>query len=302
MIPTGIRSLACLFAASALPAFPQAPFKVFMIASKAADHLATSTAAKAAVEKLGTDNGFTVDYTLDTARISDAVLDGYQVFFQQHLAPFEFSTPRRAAFEKFVASGRGWVGVHAAGLVQPAWGNNKPYWQWYEDFFGGIRYVDHPALQDGKVVFEDRTHPVTKNMPASFTIKDEWYEWDGNPRARVRVLGKADETSYKPLKSQGDHPIIWSNEKHPKMIYIGVGHDVSVWSHPEYLKLVRDAILWAKPVSSRIDYRAAEKGWLGAPDRDAEPQSSALPAWDPLGRRLPVVRAENLLILYPGRR
>lgn len=289
--------LACLSAAWllawAVPIGAQTPFRVFMIASKAADHLATSSAAKTAVEKLGADNGFTVDYTLDTARISDAVLDGYQVFFQEHLAPFEVSTPRRAALEKFVASGRGWVGVHAAGLCQPEWGNNKPYWQWYQDFFGGVAYVNHPALQNGTVVFEDRTHPATKNMPASFQIKDEWYEWNGNPRPNVHVLGKADESTYTQVKPQGDHPIIWSNQKHPKMIYIGIGHDVSVWSHPEYLKLVRDAVLWAKPAASRLDYRADEKGYLGTP------VSAPMRSWDPLGRALPVLRAERFRIGGP---
>jgi type 1 glutamine amidotransferase len=242
----------------------QAPFKVFMIASKASDHIATSTAAKAGLEKIGADNGFTVDYTLDTSLISEENLGKYQVFFQEHLAPFEVSIPRRAALEKFVAGGKGWVGVHAAGLTQPDW-SPKPYWQWYEDFFGGIKYVTHPALQTGTAIFEDRTHPVTRNMPATAQFKDEWYEWDGNPRPRVRVLAKADESTYKQVKPQGDHPIIWTNETFEKMIYIGIGHDVSVWSHPDYLKLVRDAVLWAKPVTTRLDPMAAEKGYLGTP-------------------------------------
>jgi type 1 glutamine amidotransferase len=242
----------------------QTPFKVFMIASKASDHIATSTVARTGLEKIGADNGFTVDYTLDTSMISDANLDKYAVFFQEHLAPFEVSIPRRAAVEKFVAGGKGWVGVHAAGLCQPDW-SPKPYWQWYEDFFGGIKYVTHPALQTGTAIFEDRTHPVTRNMPSTAQFKDEWYEWDGNPRPRVRVLARADESTYKQVKSQGDHPIIWTNETFPKMIYIGIGHDVSVWSHPDYLKLVRDAVLWARPVTTRIDPMAAEKGYLGSP-------------------------------------
>ena len=307
MLSTVLRSPVgvCLIALSALTANAQSPFRVFMIASQASDHIATSTAAKGVIEKMGADNGFTVDYTLDTSLISDANLDKYQVFFQEHLAPFEFSTPRRAAFEKFIASGRGWVGVHAAGLVQPEWGNNKPYWQWYDTFFGGIKYVIHPALQTGTFVFEDRTHPAMRNMPATLQIKDEWYEWDGNPRPRVRVLAKADESTYKQVKSQGDHPIIWSNETYPKMLYIGVGHDVSVWSNPTYVMMVRDAILWAKPATTKLDPQAAAKGYLGSP-RTAKLWAheglitmgwkDEAPRWDPLGHALPVVTAKGFRV------
>ncbi len=314
---------ACLLSTLAFGALglsAQTPFRIFMIASKASDHIATSTAAKAALEKMGTENGFTVDYTLDTSLISEANLDKYQVFFQEHLAPFEVSNERRAAVEKFVASGRGWIGVHAAGLTHPEWfhaGN----WDWYESFFGSIRYVTHPALQTGTAIFEDRTHPATKNMPATAQFKDEWYEWDGNPRARVRVLAKADEKTYTQVKPQGDHPIIWSNETYPKMIYLGIGHDVSVWSHPTYLLLVRDAIMWAKPATTKLDPQAAAKGYLGSPraarvwasqgkitmgwdgnastlggDASTAGARTAEGLWDPLGHSLPVLKAEGFKV------
>jgi len=43
----------------------------------------------------------------------------------------------------------------------------------------------------------------------------------------------------------GDHPIIWTNEKYRRMIYIGIGHDPSVFTNQSYVILLRDAILWA---------------------------------------------------------
>jgi type 1 glutamine amidotransferase len=241
----------------------QAPFKVFMIASKASDHIAMSTAGKPVIEKMGQENGFTVDYTLDTSLVNAANLEKYDVFLQMHLAPFEISPGKRDAFQKFVESGKGWVGIHAAGLTGPQFTGTE--WTWYTTFFGGITWVVHPALQTGTVTLEDRTHPATRNLPASFQIKDEWYEWNKNPRPNVRVLGKADESTYKQVKPQGDHPLIWTNEKYQKMLYIGTGHDQSDWTNPNYLILVRDAILWAKPVTTRIDPMATEKGYLGSP-------------------------------------
>ena len=74
---------------------------------------------------------------------------------------------------------------------------------------------------------------------------DEWYEFDKSPRPDVHVLATADESSYKQNKPMGDHPIIWTNEKFDRMIYIGVGHDASVCANAAYAILIRDAILWA---------------------------------------------------------
>ena len=39
------------------------------------------------------------------------------------------------------------------------------YWQWFEDFLGGIIYSPHPAYQKGTLVIEDRDHPITKGLP-----------------------------------------------------------------------------------------------------------------------------------------
>lgn len=262
-----IALLALLTAGAAGPGSrirAQTPFKVFMIASKAADHLVMSTEAKIQVEKIGAANGFTVDYTMDTSLITEANLGKYQVFLQMHFAPFEMSVKQRAIFQKFIDGGKGWVGVHAAGLTGDQFGS-QPTWAWYTAFFGGVTYVTHPALQTGTIVFEDRTHPVTRNLPASFQLKDEWYEWNGNPRPKVHVLGKADEATYNQVKSQGDHPIVWTNPAYPKMTYIGIGHDVSVWKNPDYILLIREALLWAKPAATRLDPRDAAKGYLGAP-------------------------------------
>src|SRR5258708_16284310 len=179
-------------AAAALIARPSAAsFKVFMISSTASDHLAMSAAARTALAQMGQMNDFTVDATTDTTLINEANLASYQVFLSMHLAPFEIKLEQRAAFEHFIQQGKGWVGVHAAGLVIPTEypARNLPPWDLYANLIAGVSYVTHPALQMGTIVIEDRTHPVTKNMPASFQIRDEWYEWSKNPRPAVRVLG-----------------------------------------------------------------------------------------------------------------
>ncbi len=165
---------------------------------------------------------------------------------QLHLAPFDMSAEQQQALQRFIEDGHGWVGIHAAGLtgrqfIDPA----TPYWQWFEDLMGGIVYSPHPAFQKGTVVVEDRDYPVMRNLPGSFEISDEWYEFDKSPRPNVRVLATADESTYKPNKPMNDHPMIWTNEHYRKAIYIGIGHAAALCDDPTFATLIRDVILWA---------------------------------------------------------
>ena len=162
-----------------------APFKVFMVASLRSDHIATCLAAKKVLAGVAGENNFTVDYTTDTSLINDTNLAKYQVFLQMQLAPWEMSVGGQKAFEKFIARKKGWVGVHFAGLIRPdRFPPGMPYWQWYEDFFGGVTYTKHASLQKGTLKFEERKHPAMKNMPATLQIIDEWYEFSSSPRPR----------------------------------------------------------------------------------------------------------------------
>jgi type 1 glutamine amidotransferase len=224
----------------------QYKFRALVVISRSDDYIKMMTAAKPFFQKLGEDNHFKIDYTDDSSKINDANLKNYEVFVMLQLAPFDISNSQQAALQKFAEQGKGWVGIHGAGLTGTEFlAKDTKYWQWFEDFMGGVIYSPHPAYQKGMVMVEDRKHPATKNLPAKFEISDEWYEFNKSPRPNVRVLATADETSYKQNKPMGDHPIIWTNEKYRRMIYIGIGHDPSVFSNQNYVTLLRDAILWA---------------------------------------------------------
>ena len=61
----------------------------------------------------------------------------------------------------------------------------------------------------------------------------------------MHVLATADESTYKQNIPMGDHPLIWTNEKYRRMIYIAIGHDASLCENADFQTLIRDAILWA---------------------------------------------------------
>lgn len=240
-------------------AVAEAQVKVFMIAGSSADHTPSSRASRPVIEKMGTELGLSVDYTEDLALFTEANLAKYQVFLQMNLYPFSMNTSHKAAMEKFMAMpGRSWVGIHAAGCMRTDWAFGVK-------LLGGVSWVSHPAQQNATFLIEDTQHPITAGVAPSFRIRDEWYEFSGNPRPNVHVLGKVDESTYTQNRSQGDHPLIWTNPLFDRAVYISVGHDPADWSHAEYLKIVRNALAWAKPVSTRLDPSGAAKGYLGTP-------------------------------------
>jgi type 1 glutamine amidotransferase len=221
-------------------------FKVLVVASADPDHDPMIKKAKAFLEKIGSENNFEVFYSRDATLINDENLSQYQVFVQMHLAPFDMTPFQQAALQHFISRGKGWVGVHAAGLTGTQFkGPDVPYWMWFEKLMGDIIYSPHPKKQTGTILVEDRTHPVTKNLPASFSFYDEWYEFNRSPRPNVHVLATADETSYKQEIPMGDHPMIWINPHYDRAVYIGIGHDTTACTDPNFTILMRDAILWA---------------------------------------------------------
>jgi hypothetical protein len=145
-------------------------FRVLVVASSDHDHAAMITEAEPFLKTMAAENHFALDFTKDASQINETNLARYQVFIQLHLAPFNMSGPPPQALQKFIEDGHGWIGVHAAGLTGKQFlAPGTPYWQWFEDLMGGIVYSPHPAIQTGSVVLEDRRHPVTRNLPASFS-------------------------------------------------------------------------------------------------------------------------------------
>lgn len=221
-------------------------FKVLAIASADPDHDPMIIKSKAFLEKIAAENNFEVVVSRDASLINDANLAQYQVFVQLHLAPFDMTQLQQEALQKFIISGKGWVGVHAAGLTGTQFkGPDAPYWMWFEHLMGDIIYSPHPAKQTGTILVEDRKHPITKDLPASFSFYDEWYEFNRSPRDKVHVLATADESSYKPAIPMGDHPMIWVNENFRRAVYIGIGHDTTACTDANFKILMRNSILWA---------------------------------------------------------
>lgn len=237
--------LACLF--TMVKAQPR--FKVLAIYENGGHHVAYSKAAKIWLNKLAADSNFAVDYIQNTDKINDDFLKNYQLFIQLDFPPYAWKPQAVAAFEKYIAEGRGgWIGFHHASLLGEF--DGYPMWAWFWEFMGQIRFKNYIAtFASAKVNIEDRKNPVMKGIPAAFTIdKEEWYTYDKSPRPNVHVIASVDESTYKPDSDikMGDHPVIWTNPKYKaRNIYIFMGHDPGLFNNTAYTTLFRNAIFWA---------------------------------------------------------
>jgi uncharacterized protein len=149
---------------------------------------------------------------------------------------------QRAAFQKYMEHGGGWMGFHFAAfsLTPSAYPQN---WDWYhEKFLGSGQYVSNTWRPTSAVLrAEDRNHPATKNLPATFkSAPNEWYRWSNDLRtnADIQILLSIDPSSFplgtgpKPYEiwHNGYYPVVWTNKKF-KMIYVNMGHNDMDYEH-----------------------------------------------------------------------
>ncbi|WP_019816221.1 ThuA domain-containing protein [Saccharomonospora saliphila] len=194
----------------------------------------------AAIEKLGAEHGFSVDATEDAGAFTDDNLAGYDAVVWLSTTGDVLDENQEAAFERYVADGGGYAGVHAAS-------DTEYDWPWYGELVGAY-FDSHPHIQEATVHVEDRQHPSTADLPYEWNRTDEWYNYQDNPRGDVHVLASLDESSYDAGSGAmgDDHPIAWCHEnKGGRAWYTGGGHTDESFSEPEFLSHLAGGIRYA---------------------------------------------------------
>lgn len=164
----------------------------------------------------------------------------------------EIDNPQKAAFIKLLEKGKGVVFLHHS-LA------SYQDWREFEKIIGG-RYVESGSDQEKSsyqhdvevpVQIADHMHPVTEGL-RDFLILDEVY---GN----FRVL-----PSVHPLL-RTTHPesgevIGWTHRYiNSRIVYIQPGHDHHAYENPNYRRLLKQAIDWARqPVEVRFSKYSRE--------------------------------------------
>ncbi|MFF2848296.1 ThuA domain-containing protein [Streptomyces sp. NPDC058001] len=198
------------------------------------------------VRELGAAHGFEVDATEDPTALEYGLSRYAAVVFLSTTGEI-LTEAGRAELVRYLDTGGAFVGVHAAACAEYDW-------PWYGELLGA-RFARHPALQPGRVTVEDRTHPATRHLPATWDLTDEWYDFRANPRGTAHILATADETSYEGGAMGADHPLVWCHGHGPgRVFYTALGHTEEAYGDPAFRAHLLGGIRWAARIGAAAEW------------------------------------------------
>jgi uncharacterized protein len=182
---------------------------------------------------------FQYDSTSNWKNMNAEFLSKYKVVIFLDTRPDD--PVQRAAFQKYMEHGGGWIGFHfSAFALTPS--DFPQNWDWYHTtFLGSGQYVSNIWRPSKAVLDVDRNFPATKNLPKKFiTTPNEWYRWEFDLRKNpdIQILCSIDSASF-PLGTgpkqyeiwhSGYYPVVWTN-KNFKMVYFNMGHNDMDYEH-----------------------------------------------------------------------
>ncbi|MEM6415278.1 MAG: ThuA domain-containing protein [Pseudomonadota bacterium] len=200
----------------------------------------------AAIEKLGSENGFEVVATEDPSQFNDDVLKSFDAVVFLSTTGDVLNSRQELAFERYIQAGGGFVGIHSA--VDTEWKEDP--WFWYRELVGAVFYA-HPMspsnVQSGRLRVEDAKHISTNKLPATYVRADEWYDFV-DLRPHLNHLISIDENSYEggTMGMGVRHPISWYQDfDGGRSFYTCMGDTIETYRDPFFLDHILGGIAYA---------------------------------------------------------
>ncbi len=222
-------------------------FKVLLFTKTEGFHHESVHEGVEAVRKLGNRNNFAVDWQDNGSIFNDKALANYAAVIFLNTTGNVLNEEQQAAFEKFIKSGKGFVGVHSAA-------DTEYDWAWYTKMVG-MMFKIHPQQQTAYIHVEDGNFPGMERFPKKLLWTDEWYEYGEKKATDLHYLVTVDEKTYDPNAKWGDnvgkgmgavHPIAWyHNYDGGRAFYTGLGHIGLIYSDQTFLDHLYGGIYWA---------------------------------------------------------
>lgn len=194
----------------------------------------------AAIQKLGSENGFAVDTTKDASKFAESNLKRYKAIIFLSTTQDVLNSEQEKAMENYIKGGGGFVGVHAAA-------DTEYEWPWYNKLVGAYfkSHPNNPNVRKAVINVTDKSHPSTKELPEKWERSDEWYNYK-NINPELKVLARLDETSYEGGENGDNHPIIWYHEYDGgRAFYTGGGHTKESFQDPVFMEHLLGGIQYA---------------------------------------------------------
>lgn len=211
--------------------------KILVFAKTAGFRHASIPKGKEALLLMGKQNNFAVDTTEDAAVFTSKNLQQYDAVVFLSTTGDVLNNEQQAAFENYIRSGKGFVGIHAAT-------DTEYEWPWYGKLVGAY-FANHPKQQNAKLQLTTEQHISTKHLPKTWERFDEWYNFK-NRNNDVKVLLTIDESSYQGGKEGSYHPMAWYHAYDGgRAFYTALGHTDESYKEEAFLKHVLGGIHYA---------------------------------------------------------
>ena len=211
--------------------------KILVFAKTAAFRHASIPKGKEALLLLGKQNNILVDTTEDASFFTPSKLKQYDAVVFLSTTGNILTDEQQKAFEEYIKSGKGFVGIHAAA-------DTEYDWPWYNKLVGAY-FLSHPKQQKAKLTITDHKHASTKHLPTTWERFDEWYNYKSRNKD-VKVLMTIDESSYEGGKEGAYHPMAWYHQfDGGRAFYTALGHTDESYKEENFLKHLLGGIKYA---------------------------------------------------------
>ncbi|MDO3387612.1 ThuA domain-containing protein [Gilvimarinus sp. SDUM040013] len=231
---------------AALPALAE-QFSVLLFTKTAGWHHESINAGVTAMKKMAERHHFKLDWHEMSSVFADDRLKNYDAVVFLNTTADILNDDQQAAMERFIQSGKGFVGIHSAS-------DTEYEWDWYTKMVGRTFHI-HPAIQTAEIDVIDRKFPGVERMPDTFLWTDEFYEFGAERIDSLNYILSIDESTYDPVadwgrvagEGMGDfHPIAWYHEYDGgRAFYTGLGHVPSTFEDKMFLEHIYGGLYWA---------------------------------------------------------
>ncbi len=222
-------------------------FKALLVTTTNGWHHESLHSGVLAIQQLGVKNFFDVVLFEDPTSFTDKNLEQYKVVIFLNTTGNIFDSLQQKVLERFIQSGKGFVGIHSASDTEYGW-------DWYTKLVGRMFEI-HPVIQTARVNVVDPNFPGTQGFIGNKIWTDEWYEFGPEKVSDLKYLLTVDESTYNPKadwgKKKGNgmgnfHPVAWyHNYDGGRSFYTALGHLPSIYSDPVFMNHLFAGIYWA---------------------------------------------------------
>lgn len=206
-------------------------------------------------EELADEYQFDVTFGEDSSTFTDKRLAAFDVIVFLNTTGDVLDDHQQRAMERFIQSGGGFVGIHAATDTE------SDDWPWFVDLVGAT-FNGHPGdpsnVQMARMTVVDTRHLSTTHIPSKFSFLDEWYDFRAFNES-VHPLLMIDRGSYVGAKESGLKPISWFHDfDGGRSFYTNLGHLRETYSDPRFRNHIVGGLSYAAgrhPRDNSLNYR-----------------------------------------------